>query len=67
MNPQHAPSLIYQADAAIDRELYPEAEELLRRVLANNVHQQQAWALMAVLAHLKGQFEREALLRAAAP
>ncbi|MCP4191112.1 MAG: tetratricopeptide repeat protein [Planctomycetaceae bacterium] len=66
MNSRHVPSLIYQADAAIDRELYPEAEELLRRVLSTNVHQQQAWALMAVLAHLKGQFEREALLRAAA-
>ncbi|MAI72368.1 MAG: hypothetical protein CMM01_15855 [Rhodopirellula sp.] len=66
MNPEHVPSLIYQADAAIDRELYPEAEELLRRVLSINVHQQQAWALMAVLAHLKGQFERESLLRAAA-
>ena len=65
MNPQHLPSLIYQADAAIDRELYPEAEELLRRVLSINVHQQEAWALMAVLAHLKGQFEREALFRAA--
>jgi len=65
MNPQHLPSLIYQADAAIDRELYTEAEELLRRVLSINVHQQHAWALMAVLAHLKGQFERETLLRAA--
>lgn len=66
MNPQHVPSLIYQADAAIDRELYPKAEEILRRVLSINVHQQQAWALMAVLAHLKGQFDQETLLRAAA-
>ena len=65
MNPQHVPSLVYQADAAIDRELYSKAEELLRRVLSINVHQQEAWALLAVLANLKGQFEREALLRAA--
>ncbi|MDB4664488.1 tetratricopeptide repeat protein [bacterium] len=66
MNPNHVPSLIYRADAAIDRELYIEAEELLRRVLSINVHQQQAWALKAVLAHLKGQFEYEVLFRAAA-
>jgi len=66
LNPKHVPSLIYQADAAIDRELYVEAEQLLRRVLSINVHQQQAWALMAVLAHLKGGFEQEQLFRTAA-
>ena len=66
MNPKHVPSLIYQADAAIDRELYLDAEQLLRRVLSINVHQQQAWALMAVLAHLKGGFEQEQLFRTAA-
>ena len=66
LNPKHVPSLIYQADAAIDRELYLEAEQLLRRVLSINVHQQQAWALMAVLAHLKGGFEQEQLFRTAA-
>lgn len=66
LNPNHVPSLLYQADAAIDRELYPAAEELLRRVMQINVHQQEAWALMAVLAHLKGRFEQESLLRAAA-
>jgi tetratricopeptide (TPR) repeat protein len=66
LNPGHIPSLIYQADAAIDRELYPKAEEILWNVLSINVHQQQAWALMAVLAHLKGNFEQEVLLRAAA-
>ena len=65
MNSKHVPSLVYQADAAIDRELYSKADELLRRVLAINVHQQEAWALLAVIAHLKGQFEREALLHAA--
>ena len=66
LNPGHIPSLIFQADAAIDRELYPKAEEILWSILSINVHQQQAWALMAVLAHLEGHFEQEALLRAAA-
>ena len=66
LNPNHAPSLLYQADAAIDRELYPVAEELLRKVLEVNPHQQDAWAMMAVVAHLKGRFENEVLLRKSA-
>ena len=66
LNPNHAPSLLYQADAAIDRERYPEAEELLRQVLTVNPHEQDAWAMMAVVAHLKGRFEKELLLRKAA-
>jgi len=66
LNPHHAPSLLYQADAAIDRELYDNAEELLRNVLKVNPHQQDAWAMMAVVAHLKGRFENEVLLRKAA-
>ncbi len=65
-NPHHAPSLLYRAEVLIDREYYDDAEETIDRVLEINPHDQQAWALLAVLAHLRGQYEKEALMRAAA-
>ena len=65
-NPNHAPSLLFQAEAMIDREQYELASEIVTRVLSINVHDQEAWALLAVLAHLRGEYEIEALMRAAA-
>jgi len=52
-NPRHAPSLLLRADHAIDGERYAEAEEDLAKVLAVNSDQPDAWALRAVLAHLR--------------
>lgn len=66
LNPNHAPSLLLQAEALIDREQYELAEKLIGDVLAINLHDQDAWALLAVLAHLRGNFEIESLMRAAA-
>lgn len=66
LNPNHIPSLLMTADAAIDREQYEAATMTLREVLKINPHQQEAWALMAVLAHLRGDFDVEEKMRKAA-
>ncbi len=63
LNPNHVPSLLYLADSAIDREQYEEAERIVRQVMKINPQQQEAWALLAVLAHLRGQFEIEKEMR----
>ena len=65
-NPKHVPSLLLLANQAIDREQYDSAEATIREVLKINVHEQQAWALLAVLAHLRGNYEIETLMRTAA-
>ncbi|MGI9472371.1 MAG: tetratricopeptide repeat protein [Rubripirellula sp.] len=66
LNPNHLPSLLYQAEAAIDRERYGVAEALLKKVQQINPHEQDSWALLAVIAHLRGSYENEKLLRTAA-
>lgn len=66
LNPNHIPSILYQAEAAIDRESYGEAEKLLKQVQQINPHDQDSWALLAVIAHLRGSYENEKLLRTAA-
>ena len=63
INPNHAPSLIFQADAAIDREQYSAAELLIRKVLQVNPRHQEAFALMAVLAHIRGKYDIESKMR----
>ncbi len=65
-NPNHIPSLLFVASHAIDREQYDAAESTLQEILGINPHEQQAWALRAVLAHLQGNSDIEALMRAAA-
>jgi len=65
-NPNHVPSLLAMADTAIDRERYADAESILAQVLRINPHQSDAWAYLAVIAHLRGQGELEQLMRAAA-
>ena len=62
-NPNHVPSLLMQATAAIDREQYDAADKLIKRVLDINGRQQDAIALQAVLAHLRGDFPKEKKLR----
>ena len=66
LNPNHLPSLMYQADSAIDRELYEAAESILEQVLAINDKHQEAIAMRAVIAHLKGDYDKEKQLRDAA-
>ncbi len=63
LNPNHLPSLIFQAEAAIDREQYSAAELLIRKVLEINPRHQEAFSLLAVLAHLRGNYDIEAKMR----
>ena len=66
LNPNHVDSVLFQVDNAIDRELYEHAETLIGQVLQINLHEPRAWAYLAVLANLRGEFEVESLMRAAA-
>ena len=66
LNPKHVPSLLFRADAAIDAERYEAAETLIREVMEINPHEQEAWALLAVLAHLRGNYDVEKKMRDAA-
>lgn len=65
-NPVHADSLIAKAESEIDAESYAEAKSTIQKVLTTNLHEPRAWCLMAVIAHLEGNFEIEKLMRAAA-
>ncbi|TWU38807.1 hypothetical protein Q31b_38850 [Novipirellula aureliae] len=65
-NPNHIPSLLFIAEHAIDREQYDLAESTVQEVLAINRYQQEALALLAVLAHLRGKYDIESLMRASA-
>lgn len=64
--PNHVPSLLALVDGAIDSERYDEAAKHIDRVLQINFHQPEAWAYLAVIAHLQGEYELERLMRAAA-
>ncbi|MEM9586223.1 MAG: tetratricopeptide repeat protein, partial [Planctomycetota bacterium] len=66
LNPRHADSMLFSVDHLIDREDYQAAKELIAKVLSTNVHHPDAWAYLAALAHLQGQYEAEPLYRAAA-
>lgn len=67
-NPRHVPSLLLRADHAIDGERYMDAEVDIAKILEVNPEQPDAWALRAVLAHLRNgaaaeRFARESALR----
>lgn len=63
VNPRHGPSLLLRADHAIDGERYADAEEDIAAILAVNPGQPDAWALRAVLAHLRNQPNAEHVAR----
>lgn len=63
INPRHLPSLLLYADHRIDAEDYTGATETLGEILAVNPHHPEAWALRAVLAHLKHDNTAEAEAR----
>ncbi|TWU46355.1 hypothetical protein Poly51_57510 [Rubripirellula tenax] len=65
-NPRYIPGLIERAELAIDAEQYEVAHGAISSVLLVNVHEPAAWSLLAVLAHMEGQYEIESLMRAAA-
>lgn len=63
LNPDHADALLLRADHLIDGERYDEAAAVLDRVLAVNPREQRAWALRAVIAHLRNDPDGEAAAR----
>lgn len=65
-NPHFVPTLLLVVDNAIDSERFADAEKAITNVLTINPHDWSAWAYLAVLAHLRGEFEKEPLMRAAA-
>ncbi len=65
-NPNYVPSLLQLVDSAIDSERYQDADELLTRVLQINPHDWTAWSYLAILAHLRGKYEVESLMRTSA-
>ena len=65
-NPNFAPSILLLVDNAIDAEQYQQADEWLTKVLQVNPHDWAAWSYLAVIAHLRGQYEIESLMRASA-
>ncbi|WP_250846662.1 tetratricopeptide repeat protein [Aquisphaera insulae] len=69
LNPRHVDSLLLKADALVDSEKYAEAAKVLDAVSAVNPSEPRAWALRAVLAHLRndGAGEESARKSALAP
>jgi tetratricopeptide (TPR) repeat protein len=63
INPRHADSLLLQVEQLIDGERYPEAEQVLKRVLGVNPREPRAFAFLAVLAHLAGDEKGEEAAR----
>ncbi|MFT4543039.1 MAG: tetratricopeptide (TPR) repeat protein [Planctomycetota bacterium] len=66
LNPAHADSLLLAADQRIGAELYEEARDLIERVLAVDATHPEAWAYVAVLAHLAGDQQAEVEARSQA-
>lgn len=66
LNPRHSDSLLLQCDALLDAEQLDEADELIEKVLAINGKHPQAWALRAVIKHLRGQYREEGECRSQA-
>ncbi|GAA4471785.1 tetratricopeptide repeat protein [Novipirellula rosea] len=66
LNPNHVPALLMQAELALDRELYDDAEAAITAVLKINPSEPDAWALRSVMAHLEGDTEREQEMRSKA-
>ena len=62
-NERHVPSHLLLAEHLIDAEEYEEADAKLRRALEVNPYQPEAWALRAVLAHLRSEHAREVQMR----
>jgi tetratricopeptide (TPR) repeat protein len=63
INPRHVDSLLYRADYLIHAEEYPAAEADLKTVLEVDPGEPRAWALRAVLAHLRSDAEGEKAAR----
>lgn len=65
-NPRHVGSLLLLADHRIDEENYEEASKLLTQIVEIDPLQPDAWALRAVLAHLRNDSAAEQSARQSA-
>jgi Tfp pilus assembly protein PilF len=65
-NPKHIPSLLLLTNHRIDEENYLEADKILAQIIEINPIQPDAWALKAVLAHLRNDPAGEQSARAKA-
>ncbi|MEN9677022.1 MAG: hypothetical protein RIS76_2918 [Verrucomicrobiota bacterium] len=63
LNPRHVPSLLLLAEHRVDGEDYAGAAKLLEQIRAVNPVHPGAWALTAVLAHLRFDTESESRAR----
>lgn len=63
LNPKHDAAILVKADNAIDNEDYDLALELIEKILSYNASHPLALAHMAIIAHLKGDFETQKSFR----
>ncbi|MGN6545942.1 MAG: tetratricopeptide repeat protein [Aureliella sp.] len=66
LNPHHADSLLMQCETLLDAERFDAAEERIEQVLELNPKHPKAWALRAVIKHLRGKYEEEGECRSKA-
>ncbi len=59
LNPNHADSLLMLAESLIDAEAYIEAEQAISSIVRINPKNPKAIALLAVIDHLRGDYEKE--------
>ncbi len=59
LNPRMPELYLFQAESLIDGEQYAAAEEALEKVTGINPAHPECWALRAVIAHLRGEYEKE--------
>ncbi|MEM6469897.1 MAG: tetratricopeptide repeat protein [Planctomycetota bacterium] len=62
-NPSYEPSLLMKAELEFDRENFVAAESTLEKAIAINPLSPLAHALLAAIAHVRGDFEKEKALR----
>ena len=59
MNPSYIPAMVTEAEIAIDREAYQDAQKVVQQILEINANAPRAHALLAVLSHLNGDYAAE--------
>ena len=59
LNPRHPESLLLQCEELLDGEQFEPAGKIIDKVLELNAKQPKAWALRAVIHHLKGEYREE--------
>ncbi len=63
INPKHVDSLLLACDTRLDAEQFDEADKIIDEVLAINPKHAKAWALRAVIKHLRGEYQEEGACR----